>query len=705
MPPKANAFDIAAYCARMERHLGDQEGPARLFWQAVSYAVTAHQDQRRKSGEVYISHPLLVAQLLVEEFHVKNPEVLAAAVLHDTIEDVPEVTTAEIGAIFGKNVEFMVDACTKIAHYRGDRQNFYKLVHRKLFSGAAARLEVMLIKLADRVHNLRTLESLPKHKRQKIAEETLDIYAPLARVMGLFGVKRELYNLALMYKFPRQSQKVLTDINKLATSDRVLAIQKQLGEQLEKAGVSAEIRINPKGLWAYFDPARKLLHKQIDNPLEILIITGDIQNCYRVLGMVDQTYPPIPRTIRDFIANPKPTGYQSLHVRANIRGQHVLFKIRTPAMLDSSRAGLLKGWSQDSNSANVLEREIREMLDILGGDEGVSYRDMIAASGKKEIYTYTPKGDAIALPRQSIVLDFAFKVHTEVGKRAVSARVGRHRVCIDHVLQDGDQVEIITQKEAVHLEPDIQRLCQTAKARSELSKMFRTRRETLSSDIGRSIIRQELKRYGLPVDILATPELRSIMEYFGIPALDDLFLAVGEGRLRLRELLYEIIQGLCAGKTSLAPPTGTLNRIDLATLDPACIKFSRCCNPVPTEKGLYGLLSERGLSIHKKECSTMESLKVQREDVVEAHWQLKKTRVRKPQTLIILEAPSRNRALILLSVAPDDMRISDIELLSHLTARTSSWQVNFTVDTLYNLKNVLNHFTKTGLHYEFVLEH
>jgi len=708
MPPKKKAFDIAAYCASMETHLGDQEGPAVLFWKALSFAVTAHQGQRRKSGEAYISHPLLVAQILVEELGITDPEVLAAAVLHDTIEDVPEITTDEIGDLFGENVEFMVDACTKIANYSGDRQNFYKLVHRKLFSGAAARLEVMLIKLADRVHNLRTLNSLPKHKRQKIAEETLDIYAPLAKVMGLYGIKRELYNLALMYKFPRQSQKVVAAIHKLAASPPIVAITNHLAEQLEAARITAEVRINPKGLWAYFDPASKVLYKEIDNPLELQLITPDIPSCYRVLGVVDQNYPPIPRTIRDFIANPKPTGYQSLHVRANIHGQHMLFKIRTPAMQNSSKSGLLKEWiavATDQRHTGILEREVREMLDILGGDEGVSYRDMLAASGKKEIYTYTPKGDTIALPRQSIALDFAFKVHTEIGKRTVGAHIGHREVPLDHLLRDGDRVEIITQKEPVRFDPDLQKLCQTAKARSELSKLFRFRREELASHVGQSILRQELKRYGLPFDLLNKPGMESIREYFGLSDNGNLFLAVGEGRLRLKEVIYEIIQGLYAGKETLAPPTGTLNRIDLATLDPARVKFSRCCNPVPTEKGLYGLLSERGLSIHKKECHIMQDLKVQREDVVEVRWRLKDTRVRKPQALVIIEAPSRNRTLMLLSVAPDDMRITDIERLSPLADRTSSWQIHFTVETLQNLKHVLTHFTKSGLNYEFVLEH
>ncbi|MBU4117148.1 MAG: HD domain-containing protein [Proteobacteria bacterium] len=697
-------FNIAAYCERMEQVIGGQEGPAKVFWEALSFAVSAHQGQRRKSGEVYVSHPLQVAKILVEELEIRDPELLAAAVLHDTVEDVPEVTSEVIGEIFGKNIEIIVDACTKIANFSGNKQTFYKLVHRKLFSGAAAHLEVLLIKLADRLHNLRTMGSMPKDKRQKIAEETLDIYAPLAKVMGLNNIKRELYTLALMYKFPRQSLKVLAGIKRLQGSEEVLAIKRTLEDRMKEVWITHEIRLNPKGLWAYFDPAHKLLHKTIANPLEFIIVANDIQTCYRILGVIHQNYPPIPRTIRDFIANPKATGYRSLHTRANIRGHNYLFKIRTEEMITSSRTGLVREWFVHKTVPSSFEVELREMLDILGTDEDLSYREMIAVSSKKAIYTYTPKGDPIELPAHSIVLDFAFKVHTDVGKRCIKAKIGKRQVEPDALLEDGDQVEIICQKDPVRFEPEIQQRCQTPKARAELSKLFRQRREALAHMIGESILRQELKCYGLPYDLLEKTGMGSIMAPLGAKDLPDLFLGLGEGRFRLRELINEIKNRLYADKETLLPPTGSLNRIELATLDPACIKFSRCCNPVPTEKVLYGLLSERGLSIHQKECSTITSLRVQREDLVEVRWRLKETAVPKMQNILILEAPSRNRILMMLGVAPEEMKISEIELLSSRPSRTSAWQVNFQVDTLQGLKNILGHLAKTGMAFEFGLE-
>lgn len=696
-------FNILAYCKRMEEHIGDQDGEAALFWKALSFSVDAHQNQKRKSGEAYVSHPCLVAMILVEEIGVKDPVTLAGAMLHDTIEDVPEVTSEVIRSLFGKHVAAIVDGCTKIRHFAGDRQTFYKLVHKKIFSGAASKVEVMLIKLADRLHNLRTMESMPKHKRQKIADETLSVYAPMAGVMGLFGLKRELYDLALKYKFPRQSQKVMALIRHLQSREEGTLILETLQKAFKETWLSAEIRLKAKGLWSYYNPSLRVLSKQLENPLEIIVVVDDLQSCYRALGIINQYFPPIPRTIRDFLANPKPTGYQSLHARTNIKGQNYLFKIRTMAMMHSAKKGIIREWLTNRVMPSGFEQDIREMFGILGMDDDISYREMIAASGKKEIYTYSPKGARICLPIQSIVLDFAFKVHTEVGHRCCCAEVGSKRVPADHVLKDGDRIKIITQKKSVVFDPEILKRCQTPRARSELSKMFRLNREALARNIGQSLLSQELKRYGIPFSVLDTAETADILEYFGIEDLNGLFQHVGQGSLRLKELVYEIKNGLYAAQPLLQPPTGALNSIDLDTLDQDSIKFSRCCHPLPTEKGLIGLPSERGLSIHKAQCPKLKELRIQREDLMDVHWQLKKTRVEKPQTLVIIDNASRNRIFMLLSVAPVEMKISDVIALSKRPDVTA-WEINFEVENLQGLKNILYHFNKSKLDYEFVLE-
>jgi len=632
---------------------------------------------------------------------IRDPEILAAALLHDTVEDVEEVTIEVIGERFGKNVEAIVDGCTKITHFLGDKQTFYKLVHRKIFSGAAARLEVMLVKLADRLHNLRTLDAMRRDRRQKISDETLDIYAPMAKVMGLFSMKRELYDLALKYKFPRQSSKILLHIRNLENDAVVEEIETTLREALQGSWINAEIKAQAKGLWGYFDPVNKVLAKAIEHPMEFIVLVDDIESCYRVLGLVNQKFPPIPRTIRDFIANPKPTGYQGLHARANIKGRNFLFKIRTPGMARNAQKGIIKAWSEHK-PAGQFEKTLREMFDLLGTEEGFSPREMIAASGKKEIYTYTPKGDNVYLPIQSIVLDFAYQVHTEVGSRCIAATIKRQRVGPEHVLKDGDQVKIILQKNPVLFEPRLQELCKTPRARTGLSKGFKIRRQAQAVEIGRVILDQECQRYGLSLEGLLE-YVDDIQEQLGMESTEQLFLNVGEARVSFRELRQKIVACLPDDLKIIKPSGRGLNKISLTSLDPAVIKFSACCKPNPTEKDLIGILSERGISVHQKTCERFRALKVRREDVVEVSWQLKETKIIKPQHLYVPEA-TRNRIFMMLAVAPDKMKVADILVLSMIDIKKPAWEINFEVADLYGLKSILAHFDKSGLPYEFVIE-
>ena len=695
-------FDITGYKKIMARHLGDPEGESRVFFDALDFACNAHEGQWRKSGDAYINHPCNVARILVTEMEIRDPEILAAALLHDTVEDVEEVTSEIIGERFGKNVEAIVDGCTKITHFFGDKQTFHKMVHRKIFSGAAARLEVMLVKLADRLHNLRTLEAMPRDRRQKVSDETLDIYAPMARVMGLFDLKRELYQLALKYKFPKQSNKVLAHIRNLENSPTVQEIISTLNVELKNAWINAEIKVRAKGLGGYFDPVNKLLKKSIEHPVEIVTLVDDIEACYRVLGLVNKHFPPVPRTIRDFIANPKPTGYQGLHARANVKGDNFLFKIKTPEMAKNAHKGIIKTWSTKGTVPGDFEKTLREMFDFLSEEQGLSPREMIAASGKKEIYTFTPKGDRIFLPLHSTVLDFAYQVHTEVGRRCAAAQVGSSRVEPDHILKDGDQVNIILQQKPVLFEPRLQELCKTPRARSGLAKGFKIRRQALAVEIGRDILEQECKRYGLSIKELEKSE-EEILEKLGIDSLEHLFLNVGEAGIPFRELRHKII-GCLPENLEIKKPSGRgLNKISLATLDPAIIKFSSCCKPVPTDKGLIGILDERGISVHQNKCERFKALKVRREDVVDLQWLLKETVITKPQHLFVEEA-TRNRVLMMLAVAPDKMKVADIIMLSQIDAKKTAWEVNFEVADLLGLKSILRHFDKSGLPYEFVIE-
>lgn len=696
-------FDLELYRRQMRNYIGGN-ADEHIFWDALNFATEAHDDQWRKSGDAYILHPCSVAKILATEMDILHPEILAAALLHDTVEDVEEVTEEVVGKKFGLYVQAIVAGCTKVTQSSGDKQSQYKRIHRKIFSGAALRPEVMLVKLADRLHNLRTLQAMPKRKQQKIADETLDIYAPLATVFGLFNMKREMYNLALTYKFPKQWIKLDFHIKGLKQSENSLNIVSRLREEAGKKRLEAQVELRVKELWAYYDHNNRILLQEIDFPFEILIVVGDTHACYQALGVVNQTFRPIPRTIRDFIANPKPTGYQGLHARAIIKGQKYLFKIRTEKMARAAQRGLFRNWSSKSGKQRQFINEIKELFDVIGSDESVSYRDVIAASGKKEIYTYTPKGDLICLPLNSTVLDFAFRVHTDIGHSCLGAMVGNKRKNADHILKDGDMVRIIRSGNPLKFDPDVLNLCKLPRTRAELSKGFRGRRRLVARNVGHSILLQEMVRYGISKEILDGFEMQQVFNYFSMVDANELYENIGDGRLRLPDVIQKMKNEFNLENLNSVESGEEFNAIELSTLDPVSIKLSSCCKPIPTQNNNCALLTRERLSVHRRDCSRLREIRYQREDALNVTWKMKETSIKKPQTIHILEA-KRQRLMMITAVAPTEMVISEITMLSPAPTKTPAWQLVFKVANLYLLNLVLKHFEKSGIQFEFEFDY
>lgn len=695
-------FDLELYRNQMRGLIAEKPGE-EVFWEALDFAIEAHGDQWRRSGDAYILHPCSVARVLAEEMDITHPEILAAALLHDTVEDVAEVTAELVGQKFGNYVQTIVEGCTKVTHVSGDKQANSRNTHRKIFTGAALRPEVMLVKLADRLHNLRTLRAMPMAKRQRIADETIDIYAPLATVFGLFNMKREMYNLALLYKYPKQGARINSHIRQLQRLPLGAKIVEAVAENTQKHNIPCQLRVRTKHLWAYYDIASRILVQRIDTPMEILVIVNDVQSCYAALGVVNQTFRPIPRTIRDFIANPKPTGYQGLHARAIIESQKFLFKIRTAEMERQAQRGLFRNWNSKSGKQGNLIKEIQEMFDVLGSDDSVSYRDVIAASGIKEIYTYTPQGDLICLPVKSTVLDFAFRVHTEIGLTCLGAMIRNKRVPLEHVLKDGDMVRIIRADQPIRFEQEMLSFCRTPRARGELAKSFRVRRRKVTRDVGMSMLRQEMFRYGIPFDVMEGQEIPALLARYGITSTDELSIRLGEGRLRLKEVIESIKELLFGGFSPLMTPTGAFNKIELSTLDPVSVKLSSCCKPNPTAKDNCALLTPKGLSVHHKNCERFRELDFQREDAVDITWDLRNTHVRKKQIVHVLRA-SRPDIMATVATAPEEMTMQHLEILSSYSMLNPAWEMTFSVPNLYVLQKVLRHFDKSTIPYEFYLE-
>ena len=269
-------------------------------------------------------------------------------------------------------------------------------------------------------------------------------------------------------------------------------------------------------------------------------MAGDAQACYQALGVVNQTFKPIPRTIRDFIANPKPTGYQGLHARAIIKGQKYLFKIRTEDMARRAQRGLLETGVPKIVISAGSYMKLKSCLGVIGSDASVSYRDVIAASGKKEIYTYTPKGDLICLPLHSTVLDFAFRVHTDIGHSCLGAMVANKRKDADHVLKDGDVVRILRSSKPLKFDPDVLEVCKVPRTRAELSKGFRGRRLRVAREVGKATLLQEMKRYGIAGDVFESFEIQQVYNHFSIKDADELYEHIGDGRLRLPEVIHRL---------------------------------------------------------------------------------------------------------------------------------------------------------------------
>lgn len=696
------SFDLELYRNQMQILIGDKPG-VETFWEALDFSVDAHNDQWRRSGDAYILHPCAVAKILAEEMDITHPEILAAALLHDTVEDVEEVTAELVGQKFGSYVQSIVEGCTKVTHVSGDKQKDSRNTHKKIFTGAALRPEVMLVKLADRLHNLRTLRAMPKAKRQRIADETIDIYAPLATVFGLFNLKREMYNLALLYKYPKQGARINSHIRQLQQSSLGRTIVENVQKNAELNNLFCRATVRTKKLWAYYDIANRILVQRIDTPLEILIVVDDVQSCYRALGIVNQTFVPIPRTIRDFIANPKPTGYQGLHARAIIDGQKFLFKIRTEEMERKAQRGLFRNWSSKGGKQVTFIREIQEMFDVISSDDSLSYRDVIAASGIKEVYTYTPQGDLICLPVNSTVLDFAFRVHTEIGQTCLGAMIRNKRVGPSHVLKDGDMVRIVRADQPIRFEQHMLSLCKTPRARGELTKNFRARCKKVTREVGLSMLRQEMLRYGIPFDVMEGPDVPELLAHEAIPTLDELYVRIGEGRLRLKEFMEDVKNILFGGVSPLVTPTGAFNKIELTTLDPVSVKLSSCCKPNPTAKDNCALLTPKGLSVHHKNCERFRQLKFQREDAVDISWNTRQTYVRKKQILHVLRATRKNIMQIIGS-APPELEMESLEILSSYSSLYPAWELTFKVVNLYALQKVLKHFDKSDLPYEFDLD-
>lgn len=613
----------------MSRYVDEKDEANRIFFDAFQFAYELHAGQRRKSGAPYISHPCAVAEILARELFFQDPVLLASALLHDVVEDVPSVTTEDIENRFGTLVAELVDGCTKLTRHHMDRAALRDLTHSKIFLSASRRLGVLVIKLADRLHNLRTLHYLPQAKRQRIAQETVEVYAPIAARFNIFHLKRELYHLALTFLYPRKSKKILQSIKELSGSTAVVEIKKTLEKIFADGGYKVFVRARTKGLGSYYDPLKRTL--ELSNPensvdFVIIIESESVLDCYTGLGLVNSTFPPIPRSLKDFIAGPKTNGYKSLHTRVHVAGQNYLIKIRTVQMDQWAAFGILREWDAQQPLSDEHWQEISDLLKSIGeyGGAGPARKALIRLSETEEIFTYTPRGDIYYLPKGSIVLDFAYRIHSELGDNCTGAIVNNEWSPPTRQLKDGDTVEIATSREAPDVDPDVEVLCKTPKARTAINKHVQQRRLLYAEEVGRQILYQEIKRHGLSMEILESESAHLMLEFLNLKDLGDLFVRLGQDLTSPHLVLYYLASpqekhDRNQQRDSVQPYDR--NTLVLSALDKAVHKFGRCCNPYPGQEDVVATLSERGVTFHHEGCQdVLDRHDLQPQQLLDVAW-------------------------------------------------------------------------------------
>ena len=601
---------------------------------AYRFSEASHQGQQRASGEPYLSHPLEVAHLLVD--FKMDVTTVTAGLLHDVIEDT-KATKADLEREFGKEIAELVDGVTKIGKLafssREERQaeNF-----RKMLIAMARDLRVIMIKLADRLHNMRTLQFLPLEKGRKIAQETLDIYAPLAHRLGMSNVKAELEDLALRTlhadayvdlhrRVAKRRLEREADINQVIT-----IIEKKLSE----VGIESQIRGRPKHFFSIW----KKMHDQgrefdeIYDLTAVRVITNSVRDCYGALGVIHSLWKPVPGRFKDFIAMPKVNMYQSLHTTViGPQGEPVEIQIRTWDMHRIAEDGIAAHWlyKEKKTGKDKVDDSLLWLRQLMETQQDTKdpaeFLDSVRVDlFPDEVYVFTPKGDVKALPEGATPIDFAYAVHTKVGEHTVGAKVNNKLVPLRHVLRQGDIVEVVTSP-SQHPSRDWLKIVKSTRARTKINQWLKVEERARSIELGREMFEREAKKYRLNATaLLAGEEIKKITADLGHPAVDDLLASIGYGKASVHQLLNRLAPGGLLEPTERPRATTTRPKdeqgVRIRGVEDLLVRFAKCCNPLPGDQIVGFITRGRGLTVHARDCLTVAKSVLDRERIIDVEW-------------------------------------------------------------------------------------
>ncbi|MCC3751725.1 MAG: bifunctional GTP diphosphokinase/guanosine-3',5'-bis pyrophosphate 3'-pyrophosphohydrolase [Halorhodospira halophila] len=622
---------IQEVCALLERYLEPHQ--IEQVREAYRFSAAAHEGQRRRSGEPYITHPIAVARILAEMR--LDAEAVVAALLHDVIEDTPTAKEG-IAERFGEQVAELVDGVSKLGAIDfQSKEEAQAESFRKMILAMAQDIRVILIKLADRLHNMRTIWIMRPEKRRRIARETLDIYAPIAQRLGINSLRTELEDLGFAAHYPLRYRALKEKLARQRGRRGVIldTVCDQVRTRLEQAGIHADVAGREKHLWSIYC---KMVHKQLNfrdvfDVYGFRVVVDTVDECYRVLGILHGLYKPRPGRIKDYIAIPKANGYQSLHT--TLVGPHRIrleAQIRTRDMHAVAESGIAAHWfykdaGESGNTAQVRARQwVKDLLEM---QRSVGTSEEFIESVKidlvpDEIYVFTPKGDILELPSNATPVDLAYAIHSDVGNSCIAAKVDHRLTPLRTPLQSGQMVEIITapvgRPNPVWLDFVV-----TAKARTAIRHALKRLRDDEAIELGRRMVERALSALSVDLDALDPGRVDEALAGTGLASLDDLFRDVGLGN-RVPWLVAQHLSGLEQGEVELEErpdepePHGTLT---IRGNEGTVVSFARCCRPIPGDPIVGFVSTGRGVVIHHRDCKNVASQRKRSESWVDVDWE------------------------------------------------------------------------------------
>ncbi|WP_290034076.1 RelA/SpoT family protein [Ligilactobacillus cholophilus] len=647
-----NADDVIEMC---QKYMNKEH--VKLVQKACDFATYVHSKQFRQSGEPYIIHPIQVAGILA---NLKmDPETVAAGFLHDVVEDT-NVTLGDIGELFNHDVEVIVDGVTKLGKIRyKSHQEQLAENHRKLLLAMAKDLRVIIVKLADRLHNMRTLGHLRPDKQRRIANETLEIYAPLADRLGISTIKWELEDISLRYLNPQQYYRIVHLMDSKRT-ERIKYINEaieDIKDAIKDLNIECEIYGRPKHIYSIYRKMRDQ-HKQFSQIYDLLavrVIVKSIKDCYAVLGAIHTKWKPMPGRFKDYIAMPKANMYQSLHTTViGPKGKPFEVQIRTEEMHRVAEYGIAAHWAYKEGKTDPVKATVtgdklnifKEIIELQ--NESVNAKDfMDSVKGdlfSDRVYAFTPKGDVTELPKGAGPLDMAYAIHTEIGNHTTGAKVNGKIVPLNYQIKNGDIVDILTSTNSVGPGRDWLKLVHTNRARNKIRKFFKKRDREENLDKGREILDNTLTEEGFnPHDVLVEKNIKRVLTKKQLPSMEELYVGIGFGsiqplgivnlltkdirqkredeeRKKQEKELLEHHKKIENVKNDHEKIQEKQSDILIAGIDNMMVRLSRCCNPIPGDKIVGYITKGRGVSIHRVDCPNVNSEEQHGQRLINVSW-------------------------------------------------------------------------------------